>query len=130
LEGAERWYGQEHPEYGYLSICEAYLILYSVTSRSSFEEVDGFREFCSKSKDSEKVPMVLIGNKCDLEDLRQVSAAEGNAKAVSFGCEFFETSAKTRHNVDDSFHEAVRAIRRAKREKEEQGNSNRRCILM
>jgi GTPase SAR1 family protein len=50
-------------------------------------------------KDAESVPMVLIGNKCDLE--RQVSVAEGQDLAKSFGCPAFECSAKARVDVED-----------------------------
>lgn len=56
--------------------------------------------------------MVLIGNKCDLEADRQVSTAEGQELARNFGCPFFESSAKTRVNVEESFYELVREIRK------------------
>ena len=49
--------------------------------------------------------MVLVGNKCDLEEERRVSPAEGLALAKSFGCPFFETSAKERVNVAEVFAE-------------------------
>ena len=56
--------------------------------------------------------MVLIGNKCDLESERQVTTGEGQDLAKSFGCPFFESSAKTRINVEESFYQLVREIRR------------------
>lgn len=62
--------------------------------------------------------MVLCGNKCDLEADRQVTTGEGQELAKSFGCPFFESSAKTRINVEESFYELVREIR-----KELQGES-------
>jgi len=63
-------------------------------------------------KDADKVPMVVVGNKCDLESERQVSKAEGQDIAKSFGCPFLETSAKSRINVEESFFELVREIRK------------------
>jgi len=57
--------------------------------------------------------MVVVGNKCDLLDERQVSTIEGQDLAKTFGCPFMEASAKTRVNVEDSFFELVREIRRS-----------------
>lgn len=56
--------------------------------------------------------MVLIGNKCDLESDRQVTTQEGQELTKNFGCPFFESSAKTRVNVEESFYELVREIRK------------------
>jgi len=58
------------------------------------------------------VPMVLSGNKCDLESERQVTTAEGQDLAKSFACPFFETSAKSRINVEEAFYDLVREIRK------------------
>jgi GTPase KRas protein len=54
----------------------------------------------------------LVGNKCDLEAERQVTTGEGQDLAKSFGCPFFESSAKTRINVEESFFSLVREIRK------------------
>ena len=56
--------------------------------------------------------MVVAANKCDLESERQVTTAEGQDLAKSFGCPFYETSAKARINVEDSFYQLVREIRK------------------
>lgn len=50
--------------------------------------------------EEEKIPLVLIGNKSDLEDRRKVSVAEARGKAEEWGVQYVETSAKTRANVD------------------------------
>lgn len=52
-------------------------------------------------KDTDDVPMVLVGNKCDLEEERVVGKEVGSGLANSFNCSFMETSAKTRTNVND-----------------------------
>merc|ERR1711941_12547 len=52
-------------------------------------------------KDSPQIPMVLVGNKCDLEDQRVVLKSEGEQLAEQYKCPFFETSAKDHVNVDD-----------------------------
>ena len=93
---------------------EGFLILYSITERGSFEEVEGFRTQILQVKDVDTVdapPIVLVGNKCDLEKDRQVSTEEGKALAGQWQCSFFEASAKTRTNVDESFFAVVRKIR-------------------
>ena len=48
-----------------------------------------------------QVPLVVVGNKCDLESERNVNAVEGRELAKTFGCPFLETSAKTRVNVEE-----------------------------
>eukprot|EP01098_Paradermamoeba_levis_P014367 TRINITY_DN6830_c0_g1_i2.p1 TRINITY_DN6830_c0_g1~~TRINITY_DN6830_c0_g1_i2.p1 ORF type:complete len:175 (-),score=36.41 TRINITY_DN6830_c0_g1_i2:93-617(-) len=82
-----------------------FIVAYSITDRGSFEEVVAIRSRILRTKDAEKVPMILVGNKRDLEEegLRVVPRAEGEELAKSFGCPFLETSAKTRENVDETF---------------------------
>ena len=54
--------------------------------------------------------MILVGNKSDLEDKRQVSQEEGQELAEKYGLEFYETSAKTGSNVDDVFFKSADEI--------------------
>jgi len=96
----------------YMRTGQGFLTVYAITSRSSFDEISSFREQILRVKDADKVPMVVVGNKCDLESERQVSKAEGQDLAKSFGCPFLETSAKSRINVEESFFELVREIRK------------------
>ena len=101
----------------YMRTGQGFLCTYSVTSRVSFAEVTNFREHILRVKDEESVPMVLIGNKCDLEGERQVSTAEGQDLAKTFGCPTFECSAKARIYVEDAFYELVREIRKVNQSK-------------
>lgn len=62
------------------------------------------------------VVQVLCGNKCDLEEDRVVSKADGIRLAKRIGCPFFETSAKTQLNVEEAIHELVRRTPRYSKE--------------
>ncbi len=52
-------------------------------------------------QDTDNVPMVLVGNKCDLDEERVVGKDQGNSLAHQFNCTFLETSAKAKVNVND-----------------------------
>lgn len=109
----------------YMRTGQGFLIVYSITSRSSFDEVSQFREQILRVKDADKVPMVICGNKSDLESDRQVTAVEGRDLAKSYGTPFYETSAKTRINVEESFFELVREIRRQDVQKQPVGGKKK-----
>ncbi|KAG2208727.1 ras-like protein 1 [Mucor mucedo] len=126
----------------YMRNGEGFLLVYSITSRLSFEEITTFYQQICRVKDRDYFPMVLVGNKCDLEADRQVSSQEGRDLAKNFGCQFIETSAKQRIHVDEAFFEVVRDIRRYNKEQETRGHdqfgiqdapdvaSDKCCILM
>jgi GTPase KRas protein len=90
------------------------LLVYSITSRSSFEELEFRRERIQRAKDDDSPMMFLVGNKCDREDERQVSLEEGKQLAELWNVGFLETSAYTRINVFEAFDEIVRLARRKK----------------
>jgi GTPase KRas len=96
----------------YMRTGQGFLCVFAVTSRSSFDEISSFREQILRVKDEDQVPIVLIGNKCDLNNDRQVTTTEGQDLAKAFGCPFFETSAKARINVEESFYQLVREVRK------------------
>ncbi|KKY36867.1 putative ras-like protein [Diaporthe ampelina] len=100
----------------YMRTGEGFLLVYSITSRQSFEEITTFQQQILRVKDKDYFPMVVVGNKCDLEGEREVTRQEGENLARSFGCKFIETSAKSRINVDKAFYDIVREIRRFNRE--------------
>lgn len=108
----------------YMRSGEGFLLVYSITSRLSFEEIATYYQQICRVKDRDYFPMVLVANKCDLEADRQVSSQEGRDLAKQFGCHFTETSAKQRINVDDAFFQVVRDIRRFNKEQEMRGGGN------
>jgi len=80
----------------YIRSGQGFLVVYSIANRRSFEELGEFREAILRVKDAEHFPMIIVGNKCDLESSREVSTMEGQELAKSYNCPFVETSAKTR----------------------------------
>jgi small GTP-binding protein len=97
----------------YMRDGEGFILVYAINDTSSFQEVEEMYEQLRKAKDADEIPVVLIGNKCDLTDERVVSKNEGAQLAKSWGpkARFFEASAKQRINVAESFDELVRVIR-------------------
>lgn len=90
---------------------EGFLLVYSISSRSTFERIERFRDQIARVKDTDNVPLMLVGNKSDKITEREVSREEGMSMARKLGCEFIESSAKTSVNVDKAFFEVVRMIR-------------------
>jgi len=103
----------------YIKNGDGFLLVYSVTDRWSSHSLTAFREQIlavkgRKHKIIPEIPMVLVGNKCDLEDERQVSYQDGKKIAASFFCPFFETSAKNDIGVDEVFTNLARQIKESK----------------
>jgi len=86
----------------YLTNAEAGILVYDVTNRSSFENIDKnwYREIKKASPD---IALILVGNKIDLESKRVVSRDEGEELAQNLTLTYVETSAKTGENIDDAF---------------------------
>ena len=80
-----------------------------------------------------QVPMVIVGNKLDLDAERVVSQQEGKELAASFGCPWMETSAKARIRVEDAFYELVREIRKegpSVAKKAERKRKSKKCEIL
>lgn len=57
----------------YMRTGEGFLLVYSITSRQSFEEISTFQQQILRVKYKDYFPMVVVGNKCDLEGEREVT---------------------------------------------------------
>jgi Ras-related protein Ral-B len=83
---------------------DGFLLVFDISNRESFTMIRELREHILRVKlDKKNLPIILVGNKCDLENERTVSQDEGNDLAKEFSIEYIETSALTRHNVDKAF---------------------------
>eukprot|EP01115_Flamella_aegyptia_P007076 TRINITY_DN2948_c0_g1_i1.p1 TRINITY_DN2948_c0_g1~~TRINITY_DN2948_c0_g1_i1.p1 ORF type:complete len:198 (+),score=89.06 TRINITY_DN2948_c0_g1_i1:49-642(+) len=96
----------------YIRSGQGFVIVYSITSKSTFDTLASFHDQILRVKDEDTFPVVVLGNKCDLEKDREVPSTEGKAFADSIEAPFYETSAKARINVEEGFYQLVREIRK------------------
>ena len=85
------------------------LVVYDITQKKTFENIEKWVNDLKAAGDP-KITIILIGNKNDLDDKRQVSKDQGEEKARSFGCAFLETSAYSGDNIDKAFNLMVKEI--------------------
>ena len=90
---------------------QGFLLVFSITSLSSLNELYELREQIMRIKDDDSVPLVIVGNKSDLEEHRAVSRARAFAVSEGWGhAPYYETSARRRANVDEAFQDLCRQI--------------------
>ncbi|KAI4354205.1 hypothetical protein L6164_003095 [Bauhinia variegata] len=85
------------------------LVVYDISRRGTFENVKRWLEELSTSCDT-AVARMLVGNKCDLENIREVSTEEGKNFAEEEGLFFMETSALDATNVQTAFEIVIQEI--------------------
>ncbi|KAM9329891.1 GTP-binding protein Di-Ras2 [Gastrophryne carolinensis] len=91
----------------------AFILVFSVTSRQSLEELKPIYEQIVQIKgDVESIPIMLVGNKSDESQNRELESSEGEAMAKKWKCAFMETSAKMNHNVKELFQELLNLEKR------------------
>ena len=90
---------------------QGFLLVFSITSLSSLNELYELREQIVRIKDDERVPLVIVGNKSDLEEDRAVSRSRAFQVTQGWGnAPYYETSARRRANVDEAFVDLCRQI--------------------
>ncbi|KKY19227.1 putative ras small monomeric gtpase [Phaeomoniella chlamydospora] len=95
----------------YMKQGQGFLLVFSITSSSSLHELQELRDQIVRIKDDENVPIVIVGNKSDLEDDRAVSRARAFQISQQWGnAPYYETSARRRANVDEVFVDLCRQI--------------------
>lgn len=87
------------------------MLVYDITSEKSFDNIRNWIRNIEEHAAADVEKMVL-GNKCDMEDKRQVSKERGEQLATEYSIKFMETSAKTAQNVEESFITLARDIKR------------------
>lgn len=96
----------------YMRSGEGFLLVFSVTDYASFEEIYKFHRQILRVKDRDEFPMLMVGNKSDLEAQRVVSIEKAQELSRQLKIPYLECSAKVRINVDQAFTELVRIVRR------------------
>jgi Ras-related protein Rap-1B len=116
----------------YMKNGQGFVLVYSIIAQSTFNDLPDLREQILRVKDCDDVPMVLVGNKCDLNDQRVISTEQGEQMASKFGgCAFLEASAKTKTNVDDVFYILIRSINKKLPDQgEKKGKKKGGCALL
>jgi len=90
---------------------EGFVLVYSIASQRSFEDLDSIRQGIVRHKNnSTNIPMVLVGNKCDLAKKREVDTKDGKDAAREYGCHFIESSAKNDINIQEIFHSLINQL--------------------
>jgi len=112
----------------YMRTGEGFLIVFAVNNAKSFEDITQYREQIKRVKDAEEVPMVMVGNKCDLPT-RSVDMQQARDIAKNYGVPFIETSAKTRMGVDDAFYTLVREIRKDRDKGQKHLKKKKKCTI-
>ena len=77
-------------------------IVYDITRKNTFDSISRWVSDITATADK-KITLILIGNKSDLEDQRQVTKEQGEEKAKEFGLAFLETSASSGDNLEKAF---------------------------
>ena len=94
----------------YIKNGQGFVIVYSIISVQTYQDIKTMREQIQRVKGVDRIPIILVGNKSDLDSQREVSSADGAALAQQWGCPFLETSAKSTNNVNEVFIEIVREM--------------------
>ncbi len=87
-----------------------YVLVYSITSRISYENIKIVKERLTSILCGSSIPMMLVATKCDWDEYREVSAAEGQSLAASWGFPFLECSAKANINVGKVFNTLLATV--------------------
>jgi len=94
----------------YMKNGQGFVIAYSIIALSTYNDIPDIRDQIVRVKETEIIPIVIVGNKCDLADQRVITTEQGEILATKFNGKYIESSAKTRINVDEIFHTLIRLI--------------------
>ena len=87
----------------WIGFAEGFVLVYSIDDRESFDSLKSKYDRIVKNKAEETFSIIIVGNKCDLEDKRKVSLEEGQSYAKEKGVDFMEVSALKTINVKETF---------------------------
>jgi len=108
----------------YIRSGEAFLLVFDITDAESFQDLNELYEQILRVKNGDRnIPTILVGNKIDLAEKREVTQEEAEQKAKNWSIKYTETSAKTKYNVDKVFCELMRTVRPIKNQTQRTGQT-------
>ena len=105
--------GQERYEttvFNFIGKCDGVLLVYAVNSEESFNDISKWINKIRELQHNKDFPIILIGNKIDLENERVINKEQGDKVAKDYKFDFYETSAKTGKNVKEAFQHLINLI--------------------
>ncbi|KAF9935692.1 hypothetical protein BGZ65_003143 [Modicella reniformis] len=111
---------------------EGFICVFSLCEFESFHHTQDFKDQISRVLDDDKIPFILVGNKADLVQNRKVNYNDAWARAEEWNCPYFETSAKTRLNVEEVYIVLMRKIQERKDifKERERRNKKPKCMIL
>ncbi|KAJ3431021.1 ras-like protein [Anaeramoeba flamelloides] len=114
---------------------DGFVIVYSLTSKESYEKVEEIIDSILRIKDADKYPMIVVGNKCDLIGKREISRKKVENDYKKNDITVLESSAKKNMNVHTIFEELVRSVRKSIKlqsleEQRQKKKKSKRCLIM
>ena len=88
---------------GVIKMVDGLILVYSIANKETFKNLDTWMNSVKNIADLSSKPVIILGNKCDLNENREVTYEEGENYAKNLGYHFYETSAKTGENVKEAF---------------------------
>ena len=114
----------------YMKSGDGFMLVYSITAPATFEDLRIMHDQICLIQDRDDFPLILCGNKCDLEEDRLVTTEMGQELADEWNCVFIETSAKTKVNLDESFLNLARQVIKDKEIKTPSKKRRKRCVIL
>ena len=119
----------------YIKSGDGFIFVYSVTNKVSFNKIKDIYEMAKNIKEVNDFPLIIVGNKEDLNNNRVISKNQGKKLAIEFNCLFYETSALCNTNIQKIFNSIVKEIIKEMKKNSEdthQEKRNRRfkCTLL
>ena len=93
---------------------DGFLLVFAINDKNSFDLIPSKRDHILKGKSIESCPMILVGNKQDLTNNREVSYDDAKQLADSWNIDYIETSAKTNFNCKEIFEQLAVKIYKSK----------------
>lgn len=113
----------------WINFAEGFVLVYSIDDRESFESLKDKYDRVVKNKSDDVYSVIIVGNKCDLEDKRKVTKEEGESYAKSKGVDFMEVSALKTINVKETFVKVAHNLLEKKVTQKTEAGGDKCCII-